>query len=107
MKKIITLILGIGFFFIAATTYAQEQTDYDKSITRVGTSVVGLSHFAIDGDFTLSCKDDVVYINANTDFGKAALETVLTAKSTGHKLSRIQYFQESDTTCNLWMVEYN
>jgi hypothetical protein len=52
--------------------------------------------------FSLNC--GLVYINITNDFGKAAYSNVLAAKTSGKKLSRID-FEQTNGTCYVSLVE--
>lgn len=90
---------------------AQQQEEFNKAVASVGAqgSFNGpgtLGYFRVVGDFALPCMYDVVYFNPANDFGKAAQNTILAAKNTGHNLSRVVYDQGADQLCYLHLVEF-
>lgn len=99
-RRLITVLL------IAATAAdASATTDLTKTVDKLGVQGANAYFSTVEG-LSLSCEWGDVYItDITSDFGKTAYATLLTAKATGRKLSRIDYVQNSDTTCSLQLVE--
>lgn len=97
------------FFLLAtllAVTTQADQESSPKAVSSVGSQKNGAAaYFRVEGNWSTNCKFNVMYFESNTAFGKSALSIILTAKSTGKKLSRIDYIQRNDDTCHLTLVE--
>ena len=96
--------LGVLFsIFFSTNVLAVEESQ--KTVTSIGIEKEATAYFRVSEGWSINCSYDVMYLENNTDFGKAALSTILTAKSTGKKLSRVVYSQSESGTCQLYLVE--
>ena len=102
MKKV---LLGLVAYLVALSVHAFE--DNGKTITVVGIQKEYTAYFRVSEGLSQTCKHNVIYLRIDSEFGKAAYANILTAKSTGKKLSRIVYVQNPDETCHLSLVQHD
>ncbi len=99
--------MKIGLFallFMLSVTALSEE-DYNKTVTDIGIQKENTAYFKVSEGWKINCSYGVMYFENNTDFGKAALSVLLTAKSTGKKLARIVYSQSSSGACQMSLVQ--
>ena len=102
MFKKISLLLFVTIF----STNVLAVIDTNKMVNIVGVSATNKAHFSVDGNFSVACKYNVVYVPISSEFGKTAYSTLLTAKATKTKLYRISYTIDSTTEiCTLGLIE--
>ena len=104
MKRMFLLILTIAWSSAFATT------EYAKTIKQLGVQNAPsaiVAYFSVAEGLTLDCQFGNIYVDITTDFGKAAYEELLAAKSNSRTLSRIDYTQSGGpgTECILSLVE--
>jgi len=104
MKSIIVKSTILWVALLSAFTHAEEEGL--KTVTSIGVQKENNAYFRVSEGWNVNCTYGVMYFKNNTGFGKAALSTLLAAKSTGKKLSRVVYSQSSSGTCHLSLVEY-
>lgn len=108
MKRILTYIFAVLTFAIAGTTRSEIVINSELTVDRVGVAN-GLVFFAVKEGLSRSCLFDLIYANLDTSLGKHAHVTLLMAKLTGKKLSRIEYgigvVAEFPTQCVLLVIE--
>ncbi len=99
---VLALGLGIG-------SVASANEDRNLTITELGSSSTSsqLAYFYTAQGFSTSCAYNVMYIDLSTSGGQAELAELITAKSTGATLTRVDYTQHSDGSCYAYLVEYN
>ena len=90
---------------VLLSTHAYSYTQNNALVGVLG--VQGSSiYFKINSPFLTDCRWGNIYFSNNTDFGKAAYANILAAKSSGKKLSRLDYEQvSSGEVCTLTLVE--
>jgi len=72
--------------------------------TNVDSSVTG--NFTVVDKLSINCPYERIHFNINSDVGKAMYSTILTAKTTEKKLSKIDYFfSPGKRACLLRYVE--
>ncbi len=99
----IKIFIGVLFTLISINTYAVIDTD--KIVKIIGVQGDN-GHFWVENNFAEPCKYNVMYFRIDTDFGKIAYSTLLTAKASQSKLRRISYTIDSSTQiCTLGLVE--
>jgi len=79
--------------------------DQNMTIDRLGVQGAYGYFDTLEG-FSTSCKWGIIYLNITSDFGKAAYSSILSAKVSGRKLSKIIYSQSGiGEKCTLTQVE--
>jgi len=97
-------ILLFVISLLTTPVLAMEQNEL--TITATGAQAPSGGYFRIAENLLVNCKYNVIYFDISSDFGKAAYSTLLAAKASGKKLSRISYTQDPGSErCNLDLLE--
>ena len=94
LKKIIitSVLISISSVSLAA------QISTSKTVKRIFTErSTAAGFYAVEG--ISECKWGIMYLDLSTEAGKGMLSQVLTAKSAGFKVVRIDYTVSSSGTC--------
>jgi len=92
---------------LAFSSAALATEDHNLTITIVGTQSSGsVAYFSTQQGFSVNCAYGIAYIDLTTTAGQNEYATILTAKSTGATLTKVDYTQNSDGTCHVVLVEY-
>jgi hypothetical protein len=105
-------LIKVGILLVGFTSgsVALATEDHNLTITDVGSSSSGssqLAYFCTAQALSVNCLYNVLYIDLSTSGGQAELAEVLTAKSTGATLTKVDYTQNPDGSCYAYLVEYN
>jgi hypothetical protein len=87
---------ALALLLVAVPAGAYAYTDTNRTLNTLGTSygsatASNYGYFSVLEGFSATCTFGYVYVDLATDFGKASYATLLTAKSTGRILTRIDY----------------
>lgn len=86
-----------GLILISSMSFA-EQITTPKTVKRIFTEgATGAGFFAVEG--ISECKWGIMYLDLSKESGKGMLSQLLTAKSAGFKVVRIDYAVSSSNTC--------
>jgi hypothetical protein len=96
-----TCVLVLLLVLIASPSFAE--TERNKTVGGVGAQQ-NISYVWFEEDLNLNCRYNIVYIENDSNFGKMAYSTLLTAKSANKKIVRIDYYQKDDLTCHCTLV---
>ena len=103
IRKVVLTVLGATLCLLAIDALAT--TENSKTIDRLGVQGNN-AYISTVEPLSVACQWSNIYFDITTSFGKAAYADVILAKSSGRKLSRIDYSLASDgVTCVLSLVE--
>lgn len=95
MKRVIFLALFVVMMTSSMVFAAQvEEANITKTIGTVGTHS-NIAYFNFVEGLKATTLYNVVYIDMNTEWGKAAFQIVMEAKKSGKKIGRIIYNTDS------------
>jgi hypothetical protein len=99
MQAIFLLTASVG------SVAAWADTETNKTIDRVGVSG-NLAYFTAVEGFAAACDSEAMQVDLGTPAGRALYATVLTAKATNRKLSRIDFSVDAATgACVVTLAE--
>jgi hypothetical protein len=97
LKLLKNIIITSVLISISSVSLA-AQISTPKTVKRIFTEgSTGAGFYAVEG--ISDCKWGIMYLNLSTEAGKGMLSQVLTAKSAGFKVVRIDYTVSSSGTC--------
>lgn len=97
LKVLKKIIITFVLILISSVSLA-EQLSTPKTVKRIfteGSAAAGF--YTVEG--ISECKWGIMYLDLSTEAGKGMLSQVLTAKSTGFKVVRVDYTVSSNGTC--------
>ena len=87
IKSMIVLCGLVGMM----PAFAVTQSNMTINMLGVNTATSGKAYVGFVEPLSITCSYDLVYISLSTDGGKAAYATLLSAKMSDKKISRIDY----------------
>jgi hypothetical protein len=97
LKVFKRLVITAVFMSISSLAFS-AQISTPKTVKRIFTEGSTRAGFYASEGIT-ECKWGIMYLNLSTESGKGMLSQVLTAKSAGFKVVRIDYTVSSSGTC--------
>ena len=105
--------LLVASLLVGSFCYAEEELN--KTINVYGVQKGNPSNGVPDQAYLVtveplgnaSCAYGTLYFTVNSDFGKSALASIMTAKTTGTKIKRVKYsLNSTDGLCYLSFLEF-
>lgn len=95
----------LSLLTLASSNIAFAAVEFDKNVDRLGIQG-STAYFSVKETFSTNCKFDVVYVSLLNEFGKSAYASLLSAQTSGRKISRMEYSQNTPgDICTLNLLE--